>query len=180
VNADAVPVIETARLRVQGPRKEDFAAFAAMWARPEVTKEISGEPLPPEESWRRLLRNAGLWPVCGYGYWHVFERESGAFVGQVGFADFQRELTPPLTGMPEIGWAISPDYQGKGYATEAALGAIQWGDKVLSAERMSCIIGVNNAPSIRIAEKCGFSFATTTEYHGSVIKIYHRPIAGRS
>lgn len=177
VNESKAPVLETERLWLKPPEHKDFPPYAAMWALPEVTREISGKPLSEEEAWTRFLRNAGLWPVLGYGYWHVFERDGGAFVGQVGFADFRRALTPPLTGMPEIGWVIAPAHHGKGYASEAALAAVQWGDENFSAEAMCCIIGVNNAPSIRIAEKCGFSFVVKVDYHASEINIYRRYVA---
>ncbi|WP_375204291.1 GNAT family N-acetyltransferase [Hyphococcus sp.] len=176
--SESIPVIDTERLQLKGPKVEDFPAFAAMWARPELTREITGKPLTEEEAWTRLLRNAGLWPLVGYGYWHVFERNTDALVGQVGFADFHRNLTPSLREMPEIGWIISPDHQGKGYATEAARAAIRWGDANFSEKKkMCCIIGVENTPSICIAEKCGFSFIASAHYNGKAINVYHRPIA---
>ena len=40
-------------------------------------------------------------------------------MGEVGFADMKREITPSLEGMPEIGWALMPVAQGKGIASEA-------------------------------------------------------------
>jgi len=43
-----------------------------------------------------LLRYAGHWALAGYGYWIVEERESGRPVGEVGLADFRREISPPL------------------------------------------------------------------------------------
>src|SRR5689334_15432931 len=47
--ASEIPVIETARLRLRGHRKSDFAACAALWADPVVTRYISGRPFTGEE-----------------------------------------------------------------------------------------------------------------------------------
>ena len=112
----------------------------------------------------------------GFGYWLVEERESGQPIGEVGFADFKRVIEPSIKGEPEIGWALTPSVHGKGYASEAALAAVAWGDKNFKAERMSCIIDPEHAASIRIAEKCEFTKSATTTYHGDDIIIFHREI----
>lgn len=168
------PVIDTGRLVLRGPDFDDFPVYARMWADPAVTKDISGAALSEEDAWTRFLRNAGLWPLMGYGYWHVFDKESGAFAGQVGFADFRRDIAPSLAGAPEIGWVIAPAFQGRGYAAEAALAAVSWGECRFGAARMSCIISPGNRPSIRIAEKCGFRETARADYHGKEVVVFFR------
>src|SRR5690242_18830997 len=116
--------IETPRLLMRPHTLADYAATAAMWAEPAVVKYISGTPSTPEQSYSRLLRYAGHWEMLGYGYWVVEDRASGRFIGEVGFADYRREIDPPLHGMPELGWALAPDAHGHGYATEAVKAAI--------------------------------------------------------
>ena len=85
-----------------------------MWADPTVVRHIGGKPSSLEESWSRLLRYGGLWSLLGYGYWLVEERGSGAFVGEVGFADFRRELEPGFAGAPEAGWVLTAAARGRG------------------------------------------------------------------
>ncbi len=63
-----------------------------MWADPEVTRYIGGKPLTEEESWARLLRYVGHWSLLGFGYWVVEEKTTGNFIGEVGFADYKRDL----------------------------------------------------------------------------------------
>src|ERR1700683_3795866 len=120
-----VPVLETERLKLRGPPLDDFPKFAAMWADPNVCRYIGGKPLNEEESWTKFLRYAGHWSLLGFGYWAVQEKSSGNFVGEIGFADYKRELEPSLKGEPEIGWVLASAAHGKGYATEAVRAATQ-------------------------------------------------------
>ncbi len=171
-----VPVIETERLRLRGRGLDDFPFIRDMWREPEVVRLIGGKPLLEEESWTKFLRMLGHWPALGYGYWLVEERESGRVIGETGFAEFKRSIEPSLQGEPEIGWAFTSSAHGKGYASEAAQAAVAWGDQFLPGERMSCIIAPENAPSIRVAEKCGFETTAETTYHGDTVCLLHRLI----
>ena len=128
----AAPNIETDRLRLRAHRIADFPDLSAMWADPVVVRHIAGRPSTPEESWSRLLRYAGLWPLLGFGYWAVEERATGRFVGDVGLADFHRDMTPPLGDAPEAGWALAPWSHRKGYATEAMRAVLAWSDVELA------------------------------------------------
>ena len=66
-----------------------------------------------------MLRYAGHWQWMGFGFWALEEKSTGAFAGELGFAEFKRELEPSIQGIPEIGWVLAPHAHGKGYATEA-------------------------------------------------------------
>jgi RimJ/RimL family protein N-acetyltransferase len=162
----AVRVIETARLRLRGHRPDDLGDCAAMWADPGVTRHISGRPFSREEVWSKLLRYTGHWAWLGFGYWAVEEKASGRFVGDVGFADFKREIEPSLEGTPELGWVLAPWSHGRGYATEAAQGALGWGDARFSAARTVCIVAPEHRASLRVAEKCGYREVQRTTYMG--------------
>ncbi|WP_342362135.1 GNAT family N-acetyltransferase [Terrarubrum flagellatum] len=158
------PVIETARLRLRGHRVEDAALTAALWADADVTRFIGGRPFTQEESWSRLLRYVGHWALMGFGYWVVEEKDSGAFVGEIGFADYRRDITPSLGDAPEIGWVLSPSAHGKGYATEAVNAALAWGDRHFAKRHTVCIIAPDNQASRRVAEKCGYREIRRTTY----------------
>ena len=163
-SVETIPVLETDRLILRGHRVEDFADCLALWTDPEVTRFIGGRPSTQEEVWSRLLRYVGHWALLGFGYWVISEKETGRFMGEVGFANFRRVIEPSLDGMPEIGWALAPHSHGKGYATEAARAAIAWGDVHFGPVRTACIIAPENEPSIRVAEKCGYREFQRTTY----------------
>jgi RimJ/RimL family protein N-acetyltransferase len=152
----AVPIIETERLKLRGHCIADFAASAAMWADPVVTRYIGGRTQTEEETWSRLLRYVGHWALLGFGYWVAEEKATGSFVGELGFADYRRDMEPSLKDTPEIGWVFATQFHAKGYATEAVLAAVAWGDAHFGAGRTACIIDPENLASIRVAEKCGY------------------------
>jgi RimJ/RimL family protein N-acetyltransferase len=170
----AIPALDTSRLTLRGHTVTDFDDCAAMWADSAVTRHIGGSPSTPEQVWARLLRYAGLWTLLGYGYWVVRERGSGRFVGEVGLADFRRDLSPALDGAPEAGWVLAPWAHGRGYATEAVQAALAWGDAHLGRGRTVCLIAPDNAASIRVAEKCGFRSAARTTYQGADTLVFER------
>jgi RimJ/RimL family protein N-acetyltransferase len=170
----AAPAIDTARLSLRGHRIEDFEDSAAMWADVEVTRHIGGKPFTREESWTRLLRYAGHWCLLGYGYWVVRETASGRFVGEVGFADYQREIEPSLEGAPEAGWVLAPWAHGKGFAGEAVQAALAWGAAHLRSGRSVCIIAPDNLASIGLAERCGYRELRHADYHDRPIIVFER------
>lgn len=168
-----VPVLETPRLRLRAHMVQDFPALAAVWAEAAVTRHIGGKPSTPSESWARLLRYRGLWPLLGYGYWAVEEKASGKFVGDVGFADFHRAIEPAIHGTAEMGWVLSPDFHGKGYASEAVAAALHWLDAA-GKGRSVCIIDPANGPSLRIAGKHGFHEYQRTTFMGDEVVLLER------
>jgi RimJ/RimL family protein N-acetyltransferase len=170
----AIPILETERLRMRGHTLADFDSSCAMWADPEVIRYLRPKPFTREEVWSRLLRHAGLWSLLGYGSWVVEEKQTGRFVGEVGFLNYQRDLQPPVDALPEIGWVLVPSVYGKGYATEAVRAAVVWGDKHFGAVRTSCIITPENAPSIRVASKCGYRELQTVTYKGEPLLLFVR------
>ena len=170
-----VPVVETERLTLRRHRLEDFNACATMWADPKVTRYIGGRAYSGEETWARMLRYVGHWSLLGFGYWALEERASGSFIGELGFANFKREIDPALADLPELGWALASHAHGKGYATEAVRAAIAWGDtRFQPAQQTLCLIHPENMPSTRVAEKCGFELLQRTLYKGQPSLVFNR------
>ncbi|UQA56696.1 GNAT family N-acetyltransferase [Polyangium aurulentum] len=168
------PSFETERLTLRPHTLDDFAESAAMWADPEVTRHIIGRPSTQEEAWGRLHRYAGHWALLGFGYWVVREKASGRFVGEVGLADFRRAIEPSFDGAPEIGWALVPSAQGRGFGVEAVRAALAWSEARFGPIRIVCIIAPENTPSLRLANKCGFREIARTTYKGDPTIVFER------
>lgn len=168
-----VPLLETARLRLRAYQPTDLPPLLAMWQQPQFYQYITGQPAPEGEVWPRLLRDAGLWVVCGFGYWAIEEKATGQFIGAVGFADFRRDLAPALGNAPEVGWSLAPHAHGQGYATEALAAALAWGDAHLPP-RTVCIIHVDNQPSLRLAARVGYQEFSRTEFKNQPVALLER------
>ncbi len=168
------PVLTTGRLTLGPHGLDDYEDSVALWADPVVTRHIGGAPATASETWARQLRYAGLWPLVGYGYWQVRESATGRFVGEVGFGEFRREVTPSLVGTPEAGWALAPWAHGRGYALEATTAILDWADRVLAAPRTVCMIDPQNGASLALAAKLGFAVFAETRYRGAPTVLLER------
>ena len=98
-------------------------------------------------------------------------------MGQVGFADFKRDMQPSIDDLPEMGWLLSSDAHGQGYASEAVSAGLRWIDEALGCPEVVAIIDPANAPSINVAEKAGFSLREDATYKGEPILLFRRPSA---
>jgi len=169
-----VPVLETERLILREHRRADLAPCAAMWSDPAVFRHISGKPSTDNQSWMRLLAFSGHWGLLGFGFWAVEEKSSGAYVGQIGFADFHREIESSFEGAPEIGWVLASPFHGQGYGTEGVRAALAWGDAFFTAPRTVCMIAPENAASIRLAEKFGYREYARTTFLDGPVRLFER------
>ena len=98
-----IPVLETDRLILRGFRLDDFDALIAMWALPETVRYIGGVPQTREQTWMRLLRHIGMWNAMQFGFWAVTDKASGDVIGQAGFHEMRRDLTPSIENTLEAG-----------------------------------------------------------------------------
>jgi RimJ/RimL family protein N-acetyltransferase len=162
-----IPLLETERLRLRAHTLPDFPAYCELWANPDVVRYIGGKPNTREEAWSRLLRNAGHWTLLGFGSWLVEEKGSGDFVGEVGLFHYLREIEPQLDDIPEIGWILSPEKHGRGYASEAVQAMLTWGREHFTASQVCCLIHPENVASLNVARKAGFVHSHTSPYRDS-------------
>lgn len=169
-----IPILETDRLVMRATTVGDFPAYAAMWGDANFVQFSGGTPLSEEDAWQKFLRYPGHWQLLGFGLWAVEEKLSRRFIGEVGFADQHRDIEPSIKGIPEVGWAIAPPVQGKGYAVESVQAAIQWGGTFFGHVRTACTIHPDNLASIRVAEKCGFREAARTTHKGNATVLFYR------
>lgn len=154
----------TDRLLLRGHRLDDFDAMVTLWQHETTYRYITGRPSTPMETWSRLHRYVGHWQLLGFGYWAVEDRRTGAYLGELGFADFHRDIDPPFGKTPEAGWVLDPTVHGQGLATEALAAAHAWMDAQTISDRTVCILHPDHASSRRVAEKQGYAFVRTARY----------------
>lgn len=150
------PTILTPRLCLRAPQLDDFETHAAMWADPRVTTFIGGTPRDRHTSWLRFIGSAGTWPLLGFGYWVIADRDTDRLIGMGGLGRFERGIAE-LDGFPEAGWAVAADHWGQGLVSEAMDAAMRWADTEGGFAETRCIIEAGHGASVRIAEKLGFA-----------------------
>ncbi len=147
----AIPVLETERLVLRGFQPSDREPFMAALAKDEFARTISreGRALNREEAWRSMALVNGSWSLDGFGNWVVTLRETGEPIGRLG------PFAPP--GWPdfEVGWAIFPEHQRRGYAVEGAAAALVWCKEALGHTRVVHCILKGNEGSERTAAALG-------------------------
>ncbi len=171
---NVAPKLETERLILRGHKSSDLDPLFLMWCEPKVYKFIAGKPTTIEDCWRNILRHNGQWQMVGYGFWVLEEKFSGAIIGEAGFLDCKRNITPSMDETPEMGWALLTARHGKGFATEAMQMIAAWGDQNLTQTITACITAPENTTSIRVAQKLGFKQVAQTTYHGEPTLLFHR------
>ena len=142
------PTLETERLILRPTAAADFEAWAAFMADEEVTRYLGGVQAR-SVAWRGMLQVAGAWSVQGYSMFSVIEKATGRWVGRLG--PWQPEGWPGT----EVGWGLSRDAWGKGYAMEGAVASIDWAFDHLGWTDVIHSIESGNLASRRVAERLG-------------------------
>ena len=143
--------IETPRLMLRLPRREDYEAWAAFVADEEATRYIGGTQAR-SPAWRSLAAMLGSWHLQGFAMFSVIEKASGRWIGRVG--PWQPEGWPGT----EVGWSIAREAWGRGFAPEAATASIDWAFDHLGWDEVIHTIDPQNANSKAVAAKLGSAY----------------------
>jgi len=147
-------LLDTPRLRLRQWRESDYLPFAQLNADAEVMRYFP-KPLTRDESDAVAKRIQGLIHDNGWGFWAVELKQTGEFIGFVGL-HFQ-DAAIPHTPFVEIGWRLSSNHWGKGYAPEAAEQALAFAFDQLEMAEVYAFTPLPNKPSQRVMEKIGMS-----------------------
>ena len=148
------PVLETDRLHLRAIRVSDAADMYDYAKRDEVTKYLLWNPHPDVTYTRRYLEYlAGRYRLGQFYDWAIVSKSDQRLIGTCGFVRFD---CPHNSA--EIGYVLSPDYQGQGYMYEAARRVMQFGFSVLGLHRIEARYMIENASSRQVMEKLGMTF----------------------
>jgi len=151
----------TERLVLRQWREEDREPFAALNADPEVMAHFPA-PLTRDESDTVIDRHRDQLATGAPGVFAAEVRETGQFIGFIGLAvpRFEASFTPCV----EIGWRLSRDAWGHGYATEGALATLEYGFTTLELAEIVSFTAVGNRRSRAVMERIGMSFVEEFEH----------------
>lgn len=150
--------IETERLILRRWKEEDRKPFAEMNGNPNVMKYFPST-LSTEESSAFVDRINSEFEETGYGLYAVETKDTGEFIGYVGFHRFTFDA--PFSPNWEIGWRISDKFWHKGYATEAATACINYAREKKMCNTLYSFTAVPNIPSENVMKRIGMSYEMT-------------------
>lgn len=147
-------LLETDRLRLRPVTANDAGLMLAVWNDPDFIRNVADRGIRTEEQAREAIRSGAqkLFDDYGYGPYCMSLKSDGAMVGICGL--FRRDNLDD----PDIGFAVLPDYCGKGLASEAAIAVLEHATNALQLDKLTAIVSPHNAPSIGLIEKLGLTF----------------------
>ena len=95
-----------------------------------------------------------------YTHWQIVLKEENRSIGGFCFKG-----PPSETGEVEVGYGIEPEYQGKGYMSEALEEIIRWALEQPGVTAVVSETGKSNIASQRVLQKAGFAQYRETEGH---------------
>lgn len=150
---NAVPILQSERIvykRITPENSEDMYEYSKS---EEVTKYLLWTPHISLAQTRRYVKLLQKKYDCG-AFWDfgLNYKENGKFIGTCGITSFDEK-----DGSVEIGYVISPDYWGKGFATEAARTVMRFCFENFDCNRICGKFMEGNNASMRVMMKLGMS-----------------------
>jgi RimJ/RimL family protein N-acetyltransferase len=162
--------MSTPRLLLRPWRDDDLDPFAALNADPRVM-EYFPATLDRAGSDANAARIRSYFEQHGYGLWAVEELGGAPFIGYVGLNTprFEAPFMPAI----EIGWRLAFAHWGKGYASEAAKAALEFGFSTLNLERIVSFTTTANQRSRRVMEVIGMNRSVEDDFDHPLVPAGH-------
>lgn len=147
-------LFETPRLAVRLIEHTDAGFILRLFNSPNWLHFLGDRNIRSLEDAANYVKNVYLkgYAENGFGAWMVTLKESGEPVGLCGL--FKR----PYLALPDLGYSLLPEFEGKGYASEAASGVLSYVSAELKRTELLAIVSEQNIRSTSLLEKVGFVF----------------------
>jgi [ribosomal protein S5]-alanine N-acetyltransferase len=147
-------ILVTERLRLREITEADAPFILQLLNDPSFIRNIGDRGVRTEDDARAYIRRGPVasYAAHGFGLWLVQLEQGGEPVGMCGL------LRRPILDSPDIGFALRPAHQSKGYGFESARAVLDYARDVLRLPRVAAIVNADNAVSARLLQKLGMSF----------------------
>lgn len=150
--------METERLILRSWEYEDRKPFSEMNGNGDVMRYFPAT-LSVDESNAFVDRINAEFEETGFGLYAVEVKETGDFIGYVGFHRFSFDA--PFSPGWEIGWRLSDKYWHNGYATEAAKACLEYAREKHFCDKLYSFTAVPNTPSENVMKRIGMIYMGT-------------------
>lgn len=143
--------LETPRLRLRRLHPEDAPALAQYRSLPEVARfQGWNSPYPEPKAMDLIDQMQNREPgQSGWFQFAVALGSEGTLIGDIGVHTFEERQA-------ELGFTLSSQWWGKGYATEALEAVINYAFKTLQMHRLVAATDTRNLASQKVLERLGF------------------------
>lgn len=163
---------ETDRLLLREIVPADLPGMYALDSDPEVHRYLGGKPVQhPEESRQLIDFIRQQYRVNGIGRWAVIEKATGQFTGWSGL----KLITEPIYGRTnyyDLGYRFIRQYWGRGFASESAKAALDYGFAALRLKEICGMAEAGNLASQNVLQKAGLRYEETFDYEGKQMHWY--------
>ncbi len=148
------PTLETVRLNLRRVTLDDVELMLAIWNDPAFIRNVGDRGIRTADEGADAMEKGvfHLYETYGYGPYRVALKDCDTAIGLCGL--FRRDGLDE----PDIGYAVLPEYCGKGYAYEASCAVIEHARSDLGLTRLIAIISPDNEASIGLVRKLGLRF----------------------
>ncbi len=161
-------ILITERLGLREFREGDVDALYRLDSDPRVMRYIGdgsvGTRASVAAAVARSMKYYDMYP--GLGVWPAEHRATGRFVGW-----FCLKYVPQTVEI-EVGYRLSPEAWGRGYATEGARAVVQYGFGELGLERIIGLTHPDNVASQRVLRKAGLADGGWGRYYGRRLRLF--------
>jgi RimJ/RimL family protein N-acetyltransferase len=150
-------MIETERLRLRPWREADREPFFALNSDPAVMEYLpKGTRADSDAAVDRMMATQA---AHGHCFWAVERKDDGAFLGFCG----PMPAREPLNEV-ELGWRLSRNAWGKGYASEGARASLAWCWDNLDTPTVMAITVPANVRSRAVMERIGMRYVEGADF----------------
>lgn len=147
--------LKTDRLYLRPPESNDVDELFELMSNEKLTKFLTWEPHKEIGTTQSLISALKESQANDKAY-HWCVVLNSKIIGLVSLIDVRRRIRTWIIDRAELSYWISPEHQGKGYATEASKSVIDFGFQQLELHKIIIAHAAHNIESKRICEKLGF------------------------
>jgi len=147
-------ILETERLMLRLLTMDDVEALFPMYSDPEVRQYFPDFTRTYEETKEEVDYFVNrCYQKHGFGLWATVDKATGELIGRCGLLSWEIEEREEV----EVAYLLAKAYWGRGLATEAAQGIVQYAFEQLNISRLICLVDPGNTASQNVAQKIGMT-----------------------